>query len=73
MPNKEIPVKTREQIANEYTTEQSKVSVKMLNGQIEKYEIPVKAQLNFFPKQQKHIYEVLGYPPSVDKDLYKDV
>ena len=73
MSKKGIPVKNREQIADEYTTEQSKVTVKVINSQIEKYELPIKPNSTLFPKQQKIIYETLGYPLCVDKELYKDV
>ena len=76
MSNKEIPVipvKTREQVSSEYSTKYNPVSVRMLNAQIEKYELPIKPNTSFFPKQQKIIYEALGYPPSVDRTLYENV
>ena len=68
-----IPIKTREQIAEEYSTPNNHVSVKTLNAHIEKYELPIKPNSSLFPKQQKQIYETLGYPPSVDRSLYENV
>ncbi len=73
MPNREIPIKSRKQIADEYSTETEKVTVKLLNEHIEKYELPIKPYSTFFPKQQKDIYETFGYPLSVDRELYKNV
>jgi competence protein ComGC len=65
-----ITIKTREQVAKEYGKH---VTVKMLNAHIEKYELPIKANTSLFPKQQKQIYETLGYPSCVDRKLYEDV
>ena len=63
-----IPVKTREEVAIEYG-----ITVKILNAQIIKYDLPIKPYASLFPKQQKIIYETLGYPPSVKRSLYDEV
>ena len=63
-----IDVKTREDVAQEYN-----VSIKVLNAHIEKHHIEIPPYTLLFPKQQKEIYEKLGYPPSVDRSLYENV
>ena len=68
-----IPIKTRQQIADEYSSDQSKVTVKVLNNHIEKHHLNILEGCNLFPKQQKEIYETLGYPLSVNRHDYKDV
>ena len=69
----EIPIKTRQQIADEYSTKYNKVTVKTLNNHIEKHKLDIPNGGSFFPKQQKMIYETLGYPLCVDRALYKNV
>ena len=63
-----IDVKTREDVAQEFG-----VSIKVLNAHIEKHHIEIPPYTLLFPKQQKEIYEKLGYPPSVDRSLYENV
>ena len=66
--NNQPPPKTRQQNAAEFNT-----TVKILNTQIEYFELDIPEGILLFPKQQKLIYEALGYPNSVNKEDYKNV
>jgi hypothetical protein len=66
--NNNIPLKTRQIIANEYDA-----TAKVLNSQIEHYQLNIPHNVLLFPKQQKMIYETLGYPNCVDPNDYKNV
>jgi hypothetical protein len=66
--NNQILPKTRKEIAVEYNT-----TVKIINSQIEHYKLDIAEGVLLFPKQQKMIYEVLGYPNCVNPNDYKNV
>ena len=66
--NNSISPKTRQEIAAEYKT-----TVKILNTQIEYYKLEIPEGILLFPKQQKLIYEALGYSNGVNKEDYKNV
>ena len=59
--NNQPPPKTRQQIAAEFNT-----TVKILSTQIEYYKLEISEGILLFPKQQKLIYEALGYPNCVN-------
>lgn len=66
--NNIIPPKTRDVVASEFG-----ITVKVLNATIERYELDIPSYGMLFPKQQKLIYEALGYPNCVNREDYKNV
>ena len=68
-PNKGIPLKTRQQVADEYTD----VTIKVLNGAIERHKLDIPPGGALFPKHQKLIYVALGYPPGVNPKDYENI
>jgi hypothetical protein len=66
--NNIIPPKTRDIVAAEFG-----ITVKVLNAIIQRYELDILQYGMLFPKQQKLIYETLGYPNCVDREDYKNV
>jgi hypothetical protein len=67
--NNEIPLKSRQQVAAEYPN----VTIKALNGAIERHGLNIPHGGALFPKHQKLIYEALGYPSNVNPKNYENV
>jgi hypothetical protein len=66
--NNGIPLKTRQQVADELN-----VTIKVLNGAIERHKLNIPHGGALFPKHQKLIYEALGYPSGVNPKDYENV
>ena len=73
MSDQKIPVKQRIVFVAEFSTETHVVTVKMLNACIKKHKLPIDPYTSLYPKDQKILYELWGYPPSVDRSLYENV
>lgn len=67
--NNGIPLKSRQQVADEYPN----VTIKALNGAIERHQLNIPHGGALFPKHQKLIYEVLGYPFGINSKDYENV
>jgi hypothetical protein len=67
--NNGIPLKTRQQVADEYFD----TTIKVLNGAIERHKLNIPHGGALFPKHQKLIYEALGYPLGVNPKNYENV